>query len=70
MNQMAQLVFHKVRKVWTSSFNTSLGAKRYAKQKYPHMDVGTPFRWGRGWQVYVLHKGGRFGWEENLRGVK
>lgn len=42
--------------VYTASFDTSEQAKRYAKKKYPGKDIGTPFKWGWGWNIYVYDR--------------
>ena len=47
------LVFHKVNGVYTASFDSAAQAIRYAKKKYPNKDIGTPFRWGSGYNIFV-----------------
>ena len=50
---MGEIVFHRVKGVYTSKFKTKKGAIRFAKKKYPTKEIGIPFRWGNGWEVYV-----------------
>jgi len=60
---MAKIVYRKLKKgkkyVYDSSFKTKKGALREAKKqatKYKSYDAGTPFRWGKGWNVYLVKK--------------
>lgn len=48
------------RKVYNTSFKTKEGAIRRAKQlikekqkKNQFWDIGKPFRWGKGWNIYI-----------------